>query len=106
MFDTEEDDITELCKILTPIEAKWDCFATQLGILPNKTGAIGRKNHFNPTLCLKDVLETWLNGEYNIQKHGHQSLRRVCEATASPAGGANKKLALDIPTQYYQSKQG
>ena len=104
MFDTEKDDITELCKVLTPIEAKWDCFATQLGILPDKTDAIGRKHLYDPILCLKDVLSTWLKGEYNIQKHGQHSWRRVCEATASSAGGENKKLALEIAAQHLQSK--
>ena len=104
MLGTGEDDITELCKVLTPIEAKWDCFATQLGILPSKTNAIGRKHYYDPKLCLRDVLNIWLNGGYNIQKHGHQSWRRVCEATASPAGGDNKRLAQDIAARHHQSK--
>ena len=104
MFDTEKDDITVLHKVLTPIEAKWDCFATQLGILPDTTDAIGRKNQYVPNLCLKDVLFTWLKGEYNIRKHGHQSWRRVCEATASSAGGENKELARSIAEQHGQSK--
>ena len=104
MFDTEEDAIAELCAVLTPIEAKWDCFGTQLGILPEKTSAIGRKHGNNPTLCLRDVLNTWLNGGYNIAIHGHQSWRRVCEATASSAGGDNKRLASRIAEQHCQSK--
>ena len=84
--------------------AKWDYFATQLGILPAKINAIGRKNHYVPTLCLKDVLSTWLIGGYNIQRHGHQSWRRVCEATASPAGGGDRILAHEIAAQHRQSK--
>ena len=106
MFDTEKEAVTELCEVLTPIEAKWDCFATQLGILPEKTDTIGRKNHYNPTLCLKDVLNTWLNGKYNIQIHGRQSWRRVCEATASSAGGENKRLAQEIAAQHQAEQTG
>ena len=68
MFDTEKEAVTELCEVLTPIEAKWDCFATQLGILPSKTGAIARKHLYDPTLCLKDVLYTWLNEKHNFTK--------------------------------------
>ena len=98
--------ITELCKVLNPIKAKWDCFATQLGILPDTTDDIGRKNHYNSTLCLKDVLNTWLKGGYNIQKHGHQSWRRVCEATASSAGGENKRLAQEIAAQHRAEQTG
>ena len=103
MFDTEKDDITKLCEVLAPIEAKWDCFATQLGILPDKTSTIGRKNQYDPTLCLKDVLDTWLNGGYNIQKHGHQSLRRLCEATATKKISPIKTRAnrLGNSTVYY-----
>ena len=104
MLDTGEDDITELCKVLNPIKAKWDCFATQLGILPDTTDDIGRKNHYDSTVCLKDVLNFWLKGGHNIQNHGHQSWRRVCEATASPAGGDNKRLAQEIAAQHHQSK--
>ena len=103
-YYTEEDAITELCKVLNPIKAKWESFATQLGILPDTTDDIKLKHHHDSTLCLKGVLNTWLKGGYNIQKHGHQSWRRVCEATASSAGGENKKLALDIAAQHLQSK--
>ena len=104
IIGTEEDAITELCAVLTPIKAKWESFATQLGILPDTTDDIGLKHHYNPTLCLKDVLNTWLKRGYNIRKHGHQSWRRVCEATASPAGGENKRLAQEIAAQH-QAKQ-
>ena len=106
MLGTGEDDITELCKVLTPIEAKWDCFATQLGILPSKTDAIARKHGNDPTLCLKDVLYFWLKGEHNIQKHGKQSWRRVCEATASSAGGDNKRLAQEIAARHRTEQTG
>ena len=100
MFDTEADDITELCEVLTPIEAKWECFGTQLGIL--KTDAIGLGNNYKPALCLKGVLDTWLQKDYNTAKHGHPSWRKVCKATASKAVG-NRRLADDIAKQHRQS---
>ena len=106
MFDTGEDDITELCKALDPIKAKWESFATQLGILPHTTDDIKLKHHCVPTLCLKDVLNTWLKKGYNIQKHGHPSWRRVCEATASPAGGDNKRLAQEIAAKHQAEQTG
>ena len=104
MFGTGENDIIELCEVLAPIKTKWECVATQLGILPDKTNIIGHKHSYDPTLCLKYVLQIWLIGDYNIQRHGHQSWRRVCEATASPAGGDDRKLALEIAAQHHQSK--
>ena len=97
---TDETDITELKKELVPIQAKWEDFALQLGILFNKIKTIKLRNNGEPATCLNEVLGEWVNVEYDTKKHGHPCWRKLCEATASPAGGNNKALALNIAERH------
>ena len=60
------------------------------------------KCHSDPKECLLDILCEWLNGNYDKKIHGHQSWRRLCEATASKAGGNNTELANKIAEQHPQ----
>lgn len=70
--------------------------ATQFG-LPQATVETAKlKHHHDPKCCLKYVLDEWLKGNYDTQRFGHPSWRRVCEVTAGPAGGADRALALEI----------
>ena len=88
------------------IRAKWEMFGIQLGIDNGTIEAIKLRNGGNPALCLKDVLSTWLNENYDTQRHGYPSWRRLCVAIASPAGAENQSLANDIAEQHKTSKQG
>ena len=70
--------------------------ATQFG-LPQATVKTAKLIYpHDPKCCLKHVLDEWLKGKFDTQRFGHPSWRRVCEVTAEPAGGDNKKLALEI----------
>lgn len=92
-----------MCEALLDIQARWDHFALQLGLSNDRTiNAMKRKHHNDPEECLKGCLEVWLKGNYEIQQHGHPSWRRICIATASPAGGENRKLAKDIASNHFQ----
>ena len=87
--------------------AKWELLGIHLGIDNGTIEALKSKNGGNPTLCLKDVLSTWLNENYDTQRHGYPSWRRLCKAIASPAGPENQSLADDIAEQHRTtSKQG
>ena len=82
------------------IRAKWELLGIQLGIDDGTIEAIESKNRGDPTLCLKDVLSTWLKENYDTQQHGYPSWRRLCVAIASPAGAENQALAVDIAEQH------
>ena len=89
------------------IQAKWELLGSQLGIKHGKIAAIKLENGGDPTRCLKDVLSTWLNENYDTQRHGYPSWRRLCKAIASPAGAENQSLADDIAERHKtSSKQG
>ena len=85
------------------IRAKWELLGIQLGIDNGTIAAIKLENGGDPTLCLKDVLSTWLNENYDTQRHEHPSWRRLCKAIASPAGAGSHSLADDIAEQHKTS---
>ena len=64
-----------------------------------------RQDHIgDSTTCLSEVLVEWLKKNYNTQRHGHPSWRKICEATACQIGGNNKQLAEEIAEQHPQKK--
>ena len=103
---TEKDDQADLHKALTPIAARWDSFAIQLGILYETTQLIKRRNYHDPTDCLNDALSEWLKGDYNKQRHGHQSWRKVCKETANAGGGNDMALAKKIAAEHPAQQHG
>ena len=106
---TGTDDLSDLCTALTPITPRWESFAIQLGIPHATIKTIKKKNNHDPTDCLNDALTEWLDGNYNIVRHGHQSWRKVCKETANKAGGNNnaqaKKIAAEHPVQQHGAGQ-
>ena len=86
-----------------PIQAKWEFVGIQLGIEDGTIEAIKLKNGGDPTRCLKGMLSTWLNENYDTQRHKHPSWRRLCKAIASPAGAGNQSLADDIAERHKTS---
>ena len=85
------------------IQANWEFVGIQLGIGNGKIEAIKLKNGGDPTRCLKDMLSAWLNENYDTQRHGYPSWRRLCKAIASPAGAENQSLADDIAERHKTS---
>ena len=70
--------------------------ATQFGLPQTTVKTVKLIYPHDPKCCLRYVLDEWLEENYDTQQFGHPSWRRVCEVTAEPAGGGNKKLALEI----------
>ena len=93
-------DLPHVLSQVIAIRAKWELLGIQLGIDDGTIAAIKSKNGGDPTLCLKDVLSTWLKENYDTQRHGYPSWRRLCVAIASPAGAENQSLADDIAEQH------
>ena len=83
-----EQDIPKLHKELIPIQSNWRCFATQLGLLDYQIRSIAEVIS-DPCECLRRVLNECV-------KNLSLSWRSVCEATACPAGGDNRKLADNL----------
>lgn len=103
---TGETDQAGLCTALDPISFRWESFALQLGLPYNTIQKIKAKSiPYDPTNCLNEVLSEWLDDNYEETQHGHQSWRKVCEATANKAGGNNKGLAIKIAEQHLAEEE-
>lgn len=67
--------------------------------------ALGLHNHDLRTIaaegksvidCLTDMLELWLNQNYDVGRHGEPSWQMLAEAVRQPVGGNNAALAQKI----------
>lgn len=93
---TEEDDFYEVRKKLTPVTDKWKSVGAGLRIKPSKLKEIGAAHPGDPAECLSDVVTVWLNKDYNWQKFGEPTWRRIVEVIAEPAAGGNPAVAYSI----------
>ena len=50
--------------------------------------------------ALSGVLQTWLKQNYNTEKHGPPTWRKLVEAVGSSAGGNNRALAKAIAAEH------
>ncbi len=79
-----------------PISPHWQEFAIQLG-LSHSTMEIIRLNYpNNATLCLQEVLAAWLRLDYDYQRLGRPSWRKIAEAVES----FNRRLFHTILTNH------
>lgn len=98
-------DLSEVLKAATSLQAKWESFATVLGMKQDTIERIQQDHPRDSAFCLKEVLKEWLKKNYDTFRHGHPSWRNICEATASEIGGNNKQLAEEIAKQHPAQKK-
>ena len=90
---TGEDDLADILKELTDVAANWRNIGTQLGVRHNRLEAIqGDK----PLDCLRQMLATWLQKNYNVERFGEPTWVKLVEAVKLLAGGGNPSLAIKI----------
>lgn len=73
---------------------RWDFVGSALG-LPISTLDITKKKQ-TPEECLFAVLTEWLKLNYNCDKHGMPTWRKLVEVIGDPAGGNDRDLARKI----------
>ena len=94
---TDEDDLSDTIKELTDVAASWRNIGTQLGIRHNHLATIqGDK----PLDCLREMLATWLQKNYNVKRFGEPTWVKLVEAVSDSAGGGNPSLAVDIAKRH------
>ena len=83
--------------------SKWKLVGTGLGLKASKLKEIERSNSNDLTSCLLDVIITWLQRNYNDERFGKPTWKRVVEVVNNPAFGANPALAKTI-AKHHQSR--
>ena len=92
----EEDDLYEVLEALMELVSVWKVIGVAFRLKMSKLNEIEEANHGNLRDCLINVLTNWLNRNYNADKFGEPSWRRVVEVIANPAAGNNTEHAKSI----------
>ena len=70
-----------------------------------KYGELDGINSGRPDECLSDVIANWLKRNYNVDRFGPPTWRKLVEIVADPAGGNNKALADEIARKHLTEKE-
>ena len=65
------------------ISAKWSLLCTKLGVKQSSLDLIRRNYLGDAKMCLYEALGEWLRLNYDHQRHGRPSWRRLAEAVKS-----------------------
>ena len=95
--------LTDVNDEVASLAAEWRGICTALGLLSE--GEIAQACHFAPKECLKEVLRRWLKKEYDTDRHGLPTWRKLVEAVAKPAGGSNPAKAGKIAADHKKRQE-
>jgi len=93
-------DIRILKPLLQSVAAYWVAIAVQLGMGSCVPTILGTPGNTNPSACLRDLLNRWLN------QGGYQTLEALCQALRGDTeiiGGAGVAAKLE---ETFQSRRG
>ena len=83
-------------RVKSSISSQYYDFGIALGIPPDVLSNIKEE----PKRALSNVLQEWLKQNYNTEKHGLPTWRKLVEAVDNPAGGNNHALAKAIASEH------
>ena len=93
------DDLFDITTELCDVADRWKFIGLGLRLRNpdlNKIATEGRP----VTDCFTDMLELWLNQNYNVTKYGEPSWQMLENAVRAPAGGNNSAIADQIQRKY------
>ena len=103
-FLTGQDDHFDILTEMMPVASSWKAIGRGLRIDPGRLDVIQENNSGKPKECLSDMLNCWLNRNYNVERFGEPTWQAVVKVVAHPAAGDNCALALNIAKQHPGSK--
>ena len=92
----EKSDLFDVYDAVHECRVNWHNLCLALRISDNDLSAINREQSGDTEACLRKGLSCWLQGDYDVGKHGPPSWRMLVDAVANSTGGNDHKLALDI----------
>ena len=96
-----EEDHTAVYQELIDIKSKCLQLGMELGLPPSLLfDTLLKTFHQDKDQAFSKVLLTWLRQEYNIERFGPPTWRRLVEAVDSPTGGNNSGLAKTIASRH------
>ena len=78
----------------------WRQFGSELGLSPSALKEIDTAERGIPAQCLSIVIDKWIRQDYNHERYGPSSWRRLVVAVESSIGGQNGALAKKIALEH------
>ena len=97
---TDEDDFYTTYSCVSPLCSKWFQLSLALGLPPSLLSFIEKDQPDDMQACFRSSLLNWLQRNYNIEKHGLPTWRRLVEAVDSELGGNDQALASKIAKEH------
>ena len=85
---------------LSPVATKWKTIGAALRLKSDVLENIDARCSGDPCACLSEIVTEWLKRNYNVEKFGEPTWKRLVEVVIHPAGGANSVLARDIARRH------
>jgi len=98
-FGTDEDDLIDTIKVLTDVAAKWRNIGIFLRIRPSQLETI-QVQGYTPMESMREMLITWLQRNYNVERFGEPTWKKLVEVVSHSAGGGNPSLAMEIARRH------
>lgn len=93
-----EDDLVDVMEEVVDLASCWKNFGLALRLKLSHLNTIASKNH-DPKDCLRDTLQAWLQGCYDVDRFGLPSWQFLWTAVENPVCG-NKSLAKKIKERH------
>ena len=87
-----DDDLGDVLDTVEPLSAKWRLLSTKLRLKESALDVIEHNHPGDARTCLYMALGEWLRLNYDIQKHGRPSWRRLAEAVRNLDFGLFEKI--------------
>ena len=99
-FIIVEGDVSVILRAVSPVAGRFSPFLRILGLPESQLSEIKAECRDNAQECLQRGIICLLQGNFNSNKHGPLTWRRLVEAVADTAGGSNCKLAKRIIAEH------
>lgn len=97
---TGESDFRDVCRELVTIKAMYYQLGVELGLSPGELDAIRKENSHDADQSFNVVVLKWLRQQYEVERFGCPTWKRLVEAVESPVGGNNPVLAAQMAVRH------
>ena len=91
-----EDDLFSVYREVLDLALNWMDVGLVLGLRHIHLKEIHTTNRESPRKCLMEALKLWLKQEYDIDRNGLPTWKKMVEVTADPIAGENPALAATL----------
>ncbi len=97
-FSDISEDIIDILEVLADFDTRrWRTLTTSLRLNNFSMDEVQWLHKHNVVLCLQRALMDWLELNYNYEKHGKPSWKKLAKAIRTVDGNIFKKIVLEFP---------